>query len=113
MTKEELQMASFEIIAAAGDAFSNFYQAVEEARKFNFETAEELVEAGQKSLNAAHNAQTEMLTAEARGDDMELGVILIHGQDHLMTAILYERIAKQLIEICREMKNLQDKLDEN
>lgn len=104
MNKEELQEVSFEIIAHAGEAFSMFYQAVEEARKGNFEKTDELMAEGEKILNEAHNAQTGMLTAEARGENLDLGVIAIHGQDHLMTTIMYQRIAKQIIGILRDLE---------
>lgn len=104
MNKEDLQMISFEIIAHAGEAFSMFHQAVEEARKGSFDKADELMAEGEKILNEAHNAQTEMLSAEARGESLDLGVIAIHGQDHLMTTIMYQRIAKQLIGILRDLE---------
>ena len=43
--------------------------------------------------------QTELLVSEARGEKVDTNVILIHAQDHLMTTILYERIAKQMMRI--------------
>ena len=40
-----------------------------------------------------------LLEIEARGEKVDTNVILIHAQDHLMTTILYERIAKQMMRI--------------
>ena len=104
MNKEDLQNIAFEIIAHAGEAFSMFFQAVEEARTGSFDKADELMAEGEKILNEAHNAQTGMLTAEAQGKDLDLGIIAIHGQDHLMTTIMYQRMAKQIIGILRDLE---------
>lgn len=105
MNKEEIQTVSFQLISYAGEAFSTFYEAVEEARKGNFELAHKKMEEGEKLLNEGHKAQMNLLASEANGQDMELSVILIHAQDHLMTTIMYQRIAKQLIGILEEVRS--------
>lgn len=102
MTQDEAQAISLEIIANAGDAFSNFYQAVNSAREGSFDEANRLIEEGKKALNKAHNAQTRMLTEEAQGKDVPVGIIVAHSQDHLMSAILFECVAKEFIMLYRE-----------
>lgn len=102
MNKEEVQSISFQLIGYAGDAFSYFYQAVDKAREGRFEEAEELVAQGEKQLVQAHHAQTDLLTAEASGEDVEFSVILVHAQDHMMTAMMYERVAKEFITLYKE-----------
>ncbi len=99
MTEERIQEISFEIISYAGNAFSYFYEAVEEMNKNNKEHAEELMNLGDVELNKAHKSQTDLLVAEASGEQIRTNVILIHAQDHLMSTIMYQRIAKQLIKI--------------
>lgn len=105
MNKEDVQTVSFQIIGYAGDAFSCFYKSVEAARKGNFELADSLVGQGKSSLTKAHNAQTDLLAAEARGENVEHSVILVHAQDHLMTAIMYEHIAREFIELYKERRS--------
>lgn len=102
MSKEEIQQISFQLIGYAGDAFSSFYNAVESAKKGEFEKAEAFLKEGEQQLTKAHQSQTELLVAEANGDEMEFSVILVHAQDHLMMTIMYERIAKEFIELYRE-----------
>lgn len=104
MTREKMQMTAFEIISYAGDAFASFYEAVEEARKGNFERASALLKEGEDRINQAHNAQTELLSAEANEENMDFSLILVHSQDHLMTTIMYERIAKQMIEVLQDIQ---------
>ena len=99
MTEETIQEMSFEIIGYAGNAFSYFYEAVEEMMEENKERAKELYNLGKKELTQAHKVQTDLLISEANGEKVNINVILIHAQDHLMTTIMYERIARQMIRI--------------
>ena len=60
---------------------------------------------GESELTNAHNAQTELLAKEAQGKDIEYSIMLVHAQDHLMTTIMYERVAKEFITLYREKIN--------
>lgn len=50
----------------------------------------------------AHNSQTKCLAEEASGNEMEVGVIFIHGQDHLMTTILLRELINDFVELYKE-----------
>ncbi|MBY8913758.1 PTS lactose/cellobiose transporter subunit IIA [Bacillus sp. YC2] len=101
MTKEELQMLGFEIVAYAGDARSTLLTLLKEVRAGNFENVETGLESADENLHLAHNAQTKILAEEAQGKDMELGFIFIHGQDHLMTTLLIRDLIQDFIELYR------------
>ena len=105
MNREEAQMVAFQLISYAGDAFSYFFKAVEKARNGEFDEADELIKKGESELTNAHNAQTELLAKEAQGKDIEYSIMLVHAQDHLMTTIMYERVAKEFITLYREKIN--------
>lgn len=102
MNKEEVTMIGFEIVAYAGDARSNLIEAINAAKDGNFEKSEELIAEADKMITQAHITQTDMLAKEAGGEEMEIGFIMIHGQDHLMTTILLRDIVEHLINIYRE-----------
>ena len=102
MNREEAQMVAFQLISYAGDAFSLFFKAVEKARNGEFDEADELIKKGESELTNAHNAQTELLAKEAQGKDIEYSIMLVHAQDHLMTTIMYERVAKEFITLYKE-----------
>lgn len=99
MTKEEVSMIGFEIVAYSGDARSKLLLAVEKAKGQNFDEAKKLIDEAQESLNDAHHAQTVLLQQEARGEDVEIGFITVHAQDHLMTTILLKDIVNNLLDI--------------
>ena len=102
MTKEEVSMIGFEIVAYSGDARSKLLLAVEKAKAKDFAACDRLIEEAQECLNDAHRAQTELLTLEARGENLEIGFITVHAQDHLMTTILLKDIINSLLDIYRE-----------
>ena len=60
--------------------------------------------AAQQSLTLAHHAQTEMLTREAEGNPMEVSLLMVHGQDHLMTGMMFLDLAKELVDVYRRLE---------
>lgn len=102
MDKEELSLIGFEIVAYAGEARSKLLEAINSAKDGDFEKAEELIKASEQTINKAHNIQTEMLTKDAAGDAIELNLILVHGQDHLMTTLLLKDLVYHLIALYKK-----------
>ena len=105
MTKEELSMVGFEIVAYSGDARSTLLSLLKEMRAGNFEHVEEKLKEADENINLAHQSQTKILQQEARGEDMEMRFIFIHGQDHLMTTILLRDIVDDFINLYQERGN--------
>ncbi|MER2041296.1 MAG: PTS lactose/cellobiose transporter subunit IIA [Desemzia incerta] len=97
MNREEANMIGFEIVAYAGEARSKLMDAINLARDGKYEDAEKLVEEANESIKEAHNTQTQMLANEAAGDTVDVGFIMVHGQDHLMTTLLLKDLVQHLI----------------
>ena len=97
MNQSEVQKISFKMISHAGTAYSLFFKAIDTARTHDYEKAKKLLQEGEDSLTGAHQAQTDLLIKEARGESMDCSVIMIHAQDHLMNAILLKGLAKEFI----------------
>lgn len=102
MNKEEMNMLGFQIVAYAGDARSSLLKLIREVRNGEFQNVETLLADADTSLKQAHNAQTEVLAKEAGGEDVELGFIFIHGQDHLMTTIMLRELAEDFVNLYQE-----------
>lgn len=93
-----------QLIMYGGDAKGKAVEAIRAAKKFDFDVAKaKLIEANQ-SLSQAHHAQTNMLTQEARGDSIELTLLMVHGQDHLMNAITFIDLAKEVIDVYKKLQ---------
>ena len=110
MNKEETQMMAFQLIGFAGDAFSHFFQAIDAAKKADYEEAERLIQEGKKSMKEAHDAQTDLLSAEADGKDLAYSILMVHAPDRLTMALMYERLASEFISVYKEMNELKGKL---
>lgn len=95
------EMIAFGLIALAGDARSKAYEALARAKEGDFEKADELMEQADASVLEAHHAQTALLSKEASGEHTEVNVMLVHAQDHLMTAILAKELIGELISLHR------------
>lgn len=85
------------LIMYGGDAKGKAVEAIRRAKVGDFSEAHHLIKQANDALNIAHRSQTEFLTQEASGDRVELSLLLIHGQDHLMTALTFIDMAKEVI----------------
>lgn len=101
LTIEEIAMT---IVGNAGEARSLAFEALKEAKEGNYEKAKKYLEQSKERSLAAHEMQTELICNEADGNEIEMNLLMVHAQDHLMTSIL----ARELIE---EMITLYKKLD--
>lgn len=103
----DLESISMTLIAYSGDARTKFFKALALARKGDLPGAEELMQKAKESSVEAHNAQTQILTQEARGKEIEVNVLLVHAQDHLMTSMLAGELIEELIYLHRENKEIK------
>lgn len=99
MAEDKSISQAMQLIAFGGDAKSHAMEAIHAAKKGDFQSAHTKIQAAEQSLLSAHNAQTEMLTAEAQGDVQAITLLTVHSQDHLMTAITFNDLAKEIIEL--------------
>lgn len=102
MNREELSMLGFEIVAYAGDARSSLMTLLKEVRNGNFDNVEKYLKDADENLNLAHNVQTKILAQEAGGEELDIGFIFIHGQDHLMTTLLLRELVQDFVELYKK-----------
>ena len=103
MDEKNIQ-AIMNLIIYGGDGKSSAMEAIHVAKEGNFDLADEKIQAAEKSLLEAHHTQTEMLTQEANGDSVEMSLLMVHGQDHLMTGMMFKDLAKELVDVYRVIK---------
>lgn len=101
MTTEEIQKIGFEIVAYSGDARSSLIKGIRAAKEGDFDECEKLKEDAQECINDAHRTQTKLLSQEAQGESSQIGMIMIHAQDHLMTTMLLMDIFDTLVDVYR------------
>ncbi|PMD72480.1 PTS lactose/cellobiose transporter subunit IIA [Companilactobacillus nuruki] len=111
VTKEDISMTGFAIVAYAGDAKTALLKALDNAREGKIEEAKKLVEEANQSIVDAHNEQTKLLADEAGGMDMDVTFIMVHGQDTLMTTMMLMDQCKFFIDEYERINKIEQKLD--
>lgn len=98
MTK--LQELSFEIIAAAGEAKSYAYEALNNAKNNQKDLYDKNMAKAEEMLNSAHKIQFDLLSQEANEElDAQFSIIVVHAQDHLMTTLSSIDLIKEIAEM--------------
>ena len=100
----DIEMIAMTLIGHAGETKSLAFQAIDEAKKGNFVEAENFLKKSTEEMLKAHELQTNLIVREADGEKMEVGLIMVHAQDHLMTAILFKELAKEFIEVYKRLE---------
>ena len=103
MDDEKRMQIVMGIIMAGGNAKAHAVEAITAAKKGDFTEAEQKLEEANQAIVDAHNTQTEMLTAEARGEHTPIDLYMVHAQDHLMTGITFVDLAKEIVEVYKKV----------
>lgn len=99
MDKNEMAMVAMEIVAFSGDARTKYLNAMDAITEKDFAKAEALIQEGNEIILDAHHAQTDLITKEAAGEDLEIGFLTVHAQDHLMTAMLLRDMVTRFVKM--------------
>ncbi|MFC6464628.1 PTS lactose/cellobiose transporter subunit IIA [Marinilactibacillus sp. GCM10026970] len=102
--QEEMLQTIMGLIMHGGDAKSNAMEAIHAAKEGDFETADEKLKLADDALIQAHHSQTGLLTREASGDSVEMSLLMVHGQDHLMNAITFKDMAVEVIDLHKRLQ---------
>lgn len=105
--KKETMEVVMSLIMYGGDARSSAMEAIHAAKNSDFELAAEKISGAQKSISEAHQVQTGLLTQEASGEPVELNLLMVHAQDHLMTAMTYKDLAEEMIDLYQRVDSIQ------
>lgn len=91
---------SMQLILHSGTGRSMAIEAVRQLLKDgDVQAAQDKVTAAGKEIGEAHDIQTAMMTAECAGQSVEKSILLIHAQDHFMTALAVRDMAQLMVEM--------------
>ena len=91
------------LVVNSGEARSIAMEAIELARQGQFEEAAAKIAQARETINAAHNFQTELVQKEINNDPVPMSLLMCHGQDHLMTAMVVIDLAEKFIEVYQKL----------
>ncbi|WP_107942859.1 PTS lactose/cellobiose transporter subunit IIA [Metasolibacillus fluoroglycofenilyticus] len=104
MEQEALLQAVMGLILHSGNAKSECMEAIQFAKTGDFDAAKDKMMLANEAIIEAHHAQTGLLQQEAQGQNVEVSLLLIHAQDHLMNAITFRDLAQELVEVHERIK---------
>ena len=96
VSMEEIVM---ELVVNSGAARSMAMAAIDEAAQGDFTAASKQLEEAKNQIAKAHEFQTDLIAAEAAGNQQKMSLIMVHGQDHLMTAMVVINLAEKMIQM--------------
>ncbi|WP_321833132.1 PTS lactose/cellobiose transporter subunit IIA [Clostridium butyricum] len=102
----EMEMAIMNIIINAGDCKNHAYMALNHVNEENYVEADKEMKLASEALSKAHDGQTTFLSKEANGEKIDISVLFVHAQDHLMTAISEKNLIEQIIELRKVVNGL-------
>ena len=68
-----------------------------------YKRQEESLQNAKETVNEAHHAQTELIQAEIRGEKAPLNLLMVHAQDHLMTALVVIDLAQEFVDLYKKV----------
>lgn len=94
-----IETIMMELVVNGGNARSCAMQAIAAARDGKPGLAERLMKEADEAIEKAHEFQTGILQAEASGEHLEMSLIMVHAQDHLMNAMTVRDLAKEFLKL--------------
>lgn len=104
MENKSMEFIIMNLVVDGGDARSSALEAIRAARNSDFDKANELINACEVAIEKAHVTQTELIQKEAGGEHIEVQLLMVHAQDHLMNAMTVKDLAIEIIELCKMIK---------
>lgn len=101
-----MEMAIMNIIINSGDCKNHAYMALNHVNEGKYEDAEKEMQLANYALAKAHDGQTMFLHKEANGEKINVSVLFVHAQDHLMTAITEKNLIEQIIDLRKVVNTL-------
>ena len=100
---EGIELTCFQIISAVGGARSCFVEAIQLAKKKDFEGAEKLIKEGEALFTEGHKAHAKLVQQEASGEKVDVVLLLVHAEDQLMSAEAFKILANEFIDVYKQM----------
>ena len=102
----KLNDTAFSIIAVAGDGRAKLNEALKEARKGNFGSANGCLQDAEKQILKAHEMQTQLLKDEADNKISDsYNVIVAHAQDYVMNCNFMKDLVAEIINLYQKVED--------
>jgi cellobiose PTS system EIIA component len=105
--KLNMEQTLFQLILHSGSARSFAKEAGQFAEEGEWEEAKKALEEANEEQNQAHKENTALITKAARGEEIEVSVLMIHALDLLMLAWSEIDYTEQYINVLKRVDALE------
>lgn len=97
----EMEKTIIGIISSAGQSKAKAFEALKKVKTEEYDEARRLLDEAREADIQAHQIQTKLIQAEMSDseDKPEVGLLMVHAQDHYMTSQLARDLIEELINI--------------
>ncbi len=107
MSYEEISEFAMEMIANAGMTKSCAMEAIQFAKKGEFEKAENSLKEAEKYYFESHEIQTDLIiketSCEKEENRMVMNLLMVHAQDHLSMALMTKDNAREFVDLYKRI----------
>ena len=93
---DEQEQIVINLIVNSGSARSSAIEAIQYAKAGDLAKADESLQQAKETVNEAHHSQI-------RGEKAPLNLLMVHAQDHLMTALVVIDLAQEFIDVYKKI----------
>lgn len=108
---DKITEIAMELIFFAGNAKSDALRAINISENGDNREAKILIESAKKQLHDAHQIQTGLITQEINGKIIEKSIILIHAQDHFISAVTSIDLGEKIINMNERLFQIEKKVN--
>lgn len=87
------------MILHSGNANQLAFSALRKIKTKEFDAAKDLIQQAKDESLESHKLQTSLLTTCASGEKVEMDILLVHAQDHLMNSVLAIDMIEEMIDV--------------
>ncbi|NQS87182.1 PTS lactose/cellobiose transporter subunit IIA [Pantoea allii] len=96
-----IELVVMEIITNAGESKSEAMMALQHAKRHEWQACDAALMRSKEAAGRAHAIQTQLIGLDEGEGKVPVTLVMVHAQDHLMTAMLANELIKEMIEIYR------------
>ena len=101
--EQNYEMICFQIIAGSGAAKSSYVEAIQKAKKGDFEGAEQSIQNAEESFVQAHKIHAQLIQQEASGNKTEFSLLLMHAEDQMASTEMAKLLCDEIIELYKKL----------
>lgn len=99
--EKDLEEAAFRIIASAGEARGQAYDALDAYEGGEFDKVDECLKKSGELIVEANKALFKLIQREARGEKVAFSLLLVHACDILMVSTAERDLIKRVVKLVR------------